>query len=159
MLLFLISNWDRVLTIIFAGLGVVFAALSAWLSYLAYKRDRPRVKVTAALSLIGVSEECLIDAIWLEIVNIGRRPINIKNIFIKLKGGKKLMFLSVGVLAQKDFGLPIILGENESHEITFLQEELRMEIGGNNAFATHFCFTDSSGDQHCCKIKKSLGLD
>ncbi|MCK5017898.1 MAG: hypothetical protein KAS32_12615 [Candidatus Peribacteraceae bacterium] len=157
MLNLIINHWDKVLIILFAGLSALFAGLSAWLSYLAYARDKASIRVKINWAMIGMTNGEGIAGISFTAVNHGRRPVIIESMHILLKD-QRAFFLPERspIIAHQSDRLPKTLGEGESISMLFYAPPLIAELENEGLIAQYFCFKDTTGNTYRRKVKRNL---
>lgn len=150
----LVSNWDKVTTIIFAGLSAVFAGLSFVVLYLEYRRNNPNisVKVTRGiLCLPQATDQCLNGTI----LNKGRRPVIMTRLTFLMSNGEHLHFFPGSTAFVEGFpNFPVTLGEMESFTVSIYQDALIEAKTENMLGLRAICFYDTADNLYECKLKR-----
>lgn len=152
----IIDNWDNIAILIFAGLSACFAGWAAWLSFLSYKRDNPKIKVNVSVGLAVYTGRGCVDSINCEIVNHGRRFVVINNIFFILRDGRSLVFDCnvADIILSIERSLPAVLEEGTKFMIIFNLFELKKDLKSQNAKIKYLCFSDETGKKYLFQFKK-----
>lgn len=154
---FIVNHWDKLSTIILAFLGVVFAGLSAFLSWLAYKRDSAKVivKMNRSIIMFPINEQST-KLVELDICNTGRRPITIRNFYFEFEGSGKLFFpaKSYEVFVSAPPTFPIKLEESENFNVSLYLDLVIKNVSKTDKKLLRLCFADVSGVIYSSKIKK-----
>ncbi len=157
---YFIDNWDKISTIFFAFLSAFFAGLSAYILWMEYKRNNPKiiVKMTKTKTLEDVD---YFETINCSIINKGRRSIKITRCFFLLKDGSKFPFLSICPMSTigTSPNFPQILNETEKFEFNFSFESLQRITKELTSKIAYLCFTDSTDIIYKYKIKKKYWKD
>lgn len=150
---FLVSNWDKVMTIAFAGLSAVFAGLSFLVIWREYKRNNANIIVKMNQGLAGYDPQPFISC---NAVNSGRRPITITGFRFLLKDKSSIFFheaLKNGeAFIMPPPKLPLVLEETEKIEVMLHQSALEEAVNNNESRLDSLVFSDSVGNEHKYKI-------
>ena len=149
----LLANFIRQHTIELVSLSIalfslVISMLGFLVSYFGYRRDRAKIKVKTSLGLFGY------DADWkvlLEVINSGRRKVNIVSVGFRLNNGKNY------VLMKPSFSrLPIELNEGESASYDFSLEDLKHGLSVEKAKIKFAWASDATGNLYKRKFNQGL---
>lgn len=157
---FIITNWDKVMTIFFAGLSAIFAGLSFAVLVFEYKRNNPKIVVKMNRSFANFGGK-LIECVTCNIVNKGRRPIRIDRFFFSLKNGQNLMFFPSNndafITGYPEF--PQDLNEMSSFSFSIYRDAI-LEAIADVPYPIHsLCFADAADNVYSYKLKKKYWGD
>lgn len=156
---FIQNNWDKIITIFFAGLSALFAFITVCLMYLDYKRDNPKIKARVSRGFLTYTDGNLVDCMICGITNHGRRAVSISQIYFSVKGGGSLVFLDNCNMIAVPVNLPFLLSESKNKDVYFYLEEVKSSIKQNNKKLEAVCFKDETGKTYKAKIKKRKWKD
>ena len=135
-----------------AAIGTVAALGVAWNIHIGL-RDRGRLRITAAVSKLSMSQEVdlasltatvkeWLDCISIQASNIGRRPMTVGQCTLKSHDGRALWFATgaslrygrAGAIVDDSHRVPKRLEESEFHTYLFPLEQLRKSLSEDKAF-------------------------
>ncbi len=138
--------------IIGAALGLIPALYLFW-------KDRPIIKTKISASFVALSFDRMRTGFSVSIYNHGRRAINLNRIYLKFKDGETLVFLNESNFVGGS-GMPRALGENASHSVTILAQEVTDGIlRKNNEYPICACYSDALGKEYRAKTSKEFWVD
>lgn len=152
---FLLINWDKITTLMFAFLATVFAGITVWLTFLSYTRDNPKIIVKVSRGFLTLTNDRLIDCVVCRITNHGRRSITVNQIFLSLKNNETMIFLPDNeILIDSGKQLPLDLSESSSADFYLLLNNLAVTLKEKHKRIQAVCFRDDTGKIYKYKIKK-----
>jgi hypothetical protein len=151
---FILKNWDKITTIIFAALSAIFAGITVWLTYLSYKRDNPKVIVKANRGFLTYTSGSLRECIICSITNHGRRSIKVKNIYFSTESGANMFFPSTCEILISDRQLPLQLAEATTAQFFIDINGLKIALSENKAKIKALCFSDELDKVYSYRLKK-----
>jgi len=155
MINFFTMHWDKIMTILFAGLSAVFAGLSFLVIWLDYRRNNPKVivKMSHAFANFGGN---MVHCVNCSILNKGRRPIKIQRFNFSLKNGETLFYFPNNNSAFPT-GFPQFpqeLNEMDRFEFLIYLEALVHDLQITPVNVDSLCFADTADNIYSYKIKK-----
>lgn len=147
-------NWDKVITIFFAGLSAVFAGLSFVVLFLDYRRNNPRISVNISRAILS-SPSATVHCLNGTIVNKGRRPILLTRITFLMSNGEHLHFLPGSPAFVEGFpNFPVTLGEMESFNVVIYADALIEAKNDQQLGLRAICFHDTVDNIYQKKLKR-----
>lgn len=147
--------------------GQLFAAVvGAFLGllpslYVLYK-DRPRIKIKTRQILTTTPAGGLRSGFSISIYNHGRRPIILKNVYLKFKDEESLVFMDNSNFVGGNSGLPKTLTEGDSHMVAVLAGEIafplikKQQKVGKEIYPEWACYENAVGKVYKCKTSEKF---
>ena len=121
--------------------------------YLLYK-DRPIIRIRIHTIFVpppaGINQNQVRGGFSLTISNSGRRPITVKNMFLRFKDGDRLVFPESCFIGGNS-GLPRVIGEGNSHWVGILGGDLAEPFLKKQCYPIRAGFEDALGKAYKCK--------
>ena len=137
-----ITYWDKIFTVFFAGLSAIFAGISAWLLGLEYRRNNPKIVVKMNLAFLDISGR-LEDMVVFSIENHGRRTVSISSWYLE-DDNKRSMFLFEGSdIFFQNVNFPRELSEQQTIKVQCYTQILREAVKERGFKIQRICFSDA----------------
>lgn len=121
-------------------------------------KDRPIIQVK--IDTVFVASSIMVEkGISITIYNHGRRPVVLKNVFLKFDDDSALLFIANSNFVGLSSGLPMSLNEGNSHSVTILAGTIAMDFLKKQTYPTHACYSDALGNEYKCKTTKDFWDD
>lgn len=132
-----------------AWYGATVATLSAIIAFLNYLRDKARVKVKISQGFIAYGDH-LGDKvqIFIEAINVGRRPVTLSGAGLALKNGKQLVVMRPEIIS-----FPYELQEGKSVQVWVDKNYIFQEVTKGKTKITHAWYRDATGKIHKTKFR------
>ncbi|MEI6057558.1 MAG: hypothetical protein WCQ60_01120 [bacterium] len=126
--------------------------------YLLYK-DRPIIKVRVHSVFVppptGINQNQVRGGFSVTIANSGRRPITVKNVYLKFKDGDRLIFPDDCFIGGVS-GLPRVIGEGNSHWVGILAGKIAQPFLKKQCYPVTAGFEDALGKAYKCRTSKKF---
>lgn len=135
---------------IVSTIGVMIALASAFISFLNYRADKRRLKVSISRGFLsGVGDES--TKLFFKAANVGKRPVTIQSVGMGLGGRTNLILMSTPMLK-----LPYTIKEGDSAQTWSDHAELIQQLKRSKKTIRDIktvWFSDSTGEVYNRKVK------
>jgi hypothetical protein len=141
------------ITTIVAVVGAVTGTLALLIEFASFRRDRARLKVSVTSGLLISQFETSTTMLWVEAVNIGRRPVRVVAAGLLADRGPQERLAMFGDLHT----LPVTLAEGEEVKVnaTF-GSVVENSVAANRGLPRFGWVRDSTGREHKARVPESV---
>lgn len=138
--------FDRILTIeisasVVAWYGAIVATLSVLVAFLNYLRDRGRIKVKLSQGFLAYGPNLGKDVqIFIEAINVGRRPVTLSGAGLSLKNGRQVV-----AIRPEPINFPYELQEGKSIQIWMDKNDIFQDVAKEKTKITYAWYRDATG--------------
>lgn len=124
-----------------AWYGAIVATIVAVVAVLGYLKDRAKIKVKISNGLLGYGDRLGDNVqIFIEAINVGRRPVTLKGAGFSLKNKENIV-----ILRPEPINFPYELQEGKSVQIWTDRDGLLRDAAKENTRITHAWYRDATG--------------
>lgn len=132
-----------------AWYGATVATLSVIIAFLNYLRDKVRVKVKISQGFLAYTDHLGDkDQIFIEAINVGRRPVTLSGAGLTLKNGKQLV-----LMRHENISFPYELQEGKSVRFWVDKNYIFQEATKAKIKISHAWYRDATGKIHKTKFR------
>lgn len=132
-----------------AWYGATVATLSAIIAFLNYLRDKARVKVKISQGFLAYKDHLEDNVqIFIEAINVGRRPVTLSGAGLALKNGKQLVLMRPEIIS-----FPYELQEGKSVKVWVDKNYIFQEVTKEKTKITYAWYRDATGKIHNTKFR------
>ena len=132
-----------------AWYGAIVATLSAFILFLNYLRDRGRIKVKLSQGFLAYGSNLGKDVqLFIEAINVGRRPVTLTSVGFSLKNGKQLV-----IIKPEPINFPYELQEGKSIQVWVDKNDIFQSVPREKTKITCAWYRDATGKIYKTKFR------
>ena len=132
-----------------AWYGAIVATFSAFILLLNYLRDRGRIKVKLSQGFLAYGPNLEKDVqIFIEAINVGRRPVTLTGVGFSLKNGRQLV-----IIKPEPINFPYELQEGKSIQVWVDKNDIFQDATREKTKITCAWYRDATGKIYKTKFR------
>lgn len=138
---------------IVAWYGAIISTVSILLAFMNYFRDKAKIKVKISQGLFAYGTHLGNEVkVFIEIINIGRRPITLTGAGLTLKNGKNMF-----ILKSEFINFPFELLEGKSAQVEFNRDEVFEESKKEKSKILYAWYKTATGKMYKIRFPYKYG--